>query len=154
MKVDITDIGNTKIKGVRVFLPENETAGPEKYFEWRESALTAKFESSEVSGGVLNAWHHALEYEEAEYHRDEEMFYFVTGTAIMMFVDLCNNEADLSTVQVVRIQKGTQLIIEKGKGHFVAIAEGDEPVKMIVVAPKMPAPRIKLKEKIQAVRRE
>jgi oxalate decarboxylase/phosphoglucose isomerase-like protein (cupin superfamily) len=63
---------------------------------------------------------------------------------MMLFIDVHAQGPDLESAQIVRIQPGTQIIILKGKGHFVAVAEGDAPVEMIVVAPKMEAPRIKL----------
>lgn len=154
MKLTITDIRKTVVYGVRVSLPETRMGKQERYFQWEESTLTAKFHSNKVSGGMLSSWHHALEFQELEYHEDEEMFYFFSGNAIMVFADICDGEVVMDTLQAVRIPKGTQLIIEEGKGHFVAIAEDDEPVHMIVVAPKMPAPRIAMKEKIEVVQEE
>jgi len=35
-------------------------------------------------------------------------------------------------------------VIAAGKGHFVAVAETDEPVEAVVVAPRMDAPRMAL----------
>ncbi len=150
MHVKISDIENTKIEGVSVHMAKDDVSSEEGYFVWKESPLTAKFESGAVSGGIIEAWHHKLEFAEAEYHVDQEMFYFVSGTAIMLFVDLKEGIADPESVQVVRIPAGTQLIIERGKGHFVAIAEGNEPVKIVVAAPKMEAPRVELNEVVYA----
>ena len=150
MQVKITDIANTKVEGIAVHLSKDDVLCEESYFVWKESPLTAKFKSNEVSGGVIEAWHHKLEFAEAEYHVDQEMFYFISGTAIMLFVDIKNGIADQESVQIVRIPAGTQLIIEKGKGHFVAIAEGNEPVKIVVISPKMEAPRVILKEVVYA----
>jgi oxalate decarboxylase/phosphoglucose isomerase-like protein (cupin superfamily) len=116
----------------------------ETYFEWSSSMLTAKFASSEISGGILKTWHHVPVFNEIETHCDAEMFYFISGVAMMLFIDVHAQGPDLESAQIVRIQPGTQIIILKGKGHFVAVAEGDAPVEMIVVAPKMEAPRIKL----------
>jgi quercetin dioxygenase-like cupin family protein len=65
------------------------------------------------------------------------MFYFVSGVALMLFVDIKDGQVDLDTAQIVRVQPGTQLVIEAGKGHFVAVAESEAPVEMIVVSPKM-----------------
>lgn len=151
MEVQITDIEVSKIAGVRVQLEKNSSPYEERYFVWNESLLTAQFQSTEVSGGVIDAWHHSFIFTEIEYHEDQEMFYFTEGTAIMLFADTDGRSVDMESLQAVRIPKGTQLVIEKGKGHFVAMAEGSEPVKMIVVAPKMEAPRVTLKESVRAV---
>jgi len=121
----------------------------ETYFEWSSSMLISKFATSEISGGILKTWHHVPIFNEIKTHCDAEMFYFISGVAIMLFMDVNEHQPDLGSAQIVRIQPGTQIIILKGKGHFVAVAEGDEPVEMIVVAPKMEAPRIKLPTPIE-----
>jgi len=41
-------------------------------------------------------------------HIDAEMFYFVSGVALMLFIDVKDDQAVLETSQVVRIQPGTQ----------------------------------------------
>lgn len=153
MEVRITDIETTKITGVQVHMEKNGTLCEERYFVWKESPLIAQFQSPNISGGVIDAWHHSLVFSEIEYHKDQEMFYFTKGTAIMIFADTDGESVNMDSIQAVRIPQGTQLIIEKGKGHFVAIAEGHEPVSMVVVAPKMEAPRVTLKETVRAVER-
>jgi oxalate decarboxylase/phosphoglucose isomerase-like protein (cupin superfamily) len=62
----------------------------------------------------------------------------------MLFMNIKDGQPDPETAQVVRIRAGTQLVIPAGKAHFVPVAEGDEPVEIIVVAPKMDAPRMPL----------
>jgi len=52
---------------------------------------------------------------------------------------------------VVRIQPGTQIVISAGKGHFVPVADGDETLEVIVVAPKMEAPRMPLPVVIEGI---
>ena len=123
----------------------------ENYFEWFGSALISKFRTPEISGGALKAWHHAPVFREIETHVDVEMFYFVSGVAIMLFMDMDGEQPDLDSTQIVRIQPGTQIVISAGKGHFVAVAEGDKPVEMIVVAPKMEAPRMTLPTPVKGV---
>jgi hypothetical protein len=76
------------------------------------------------------------------------MFYFVSVVTMMLFVDNKDGQADLDTAQIVRVRPGTQLVIAAGKGHFVAVAESERPVEMIVVSPKMDAPRMKLAEMV------
>lgn len=150
MQINITNIESTRIHGVQVHLDKNDVLSEERYFVWKESPLTAHFQSKEVSGGVIDSWHHSLTFTEVEYHDDQEMFYFMAGTAIMLFADIIEGQVDMESIQAVRIPQGTQLIIEKGKAHFVAIAEDNIPVKMVVVAPKMDAPRVSLKEEVKA----
>lgn len=150
MEAEIKNIDQVKINGVQVHLACDEKGASNGYFVWKESPLTANFQSKEISGGVIKSWHHELVFNEVEYHCDQEMFYFTSGTAIMLFVDIKNGKPDMETVQLVRIPSGAQLIIEKGKGHFVAIAETDKPVEIIVVAPKMDAPKIMLSESVRA----
>ena len=53
----------------------------------------------------------------------------------------------MDTAQIVRIPAGTQLDIAAGKGHFVAVAEGDT-FKAIVVSPVQEAPRMDLAEEV------
>jgi mannose-6-phosphate isomerase-like protein (cupin superfamily) len=139
------------VKGVAVQLPPIQPGYRETYFEWTPSSLVAKFKSPEVSGGVLRAWRHTPVFQEIETHVDAEMFYFVSGVALMLFVDVKDGQVELDTAQIVRVQPGTQLVIAAGKGHFVAVAESEAPVEMIVVSPKMEAPRIVLSETVEGV---
>lgn len=151
MNVKITNMKDTKINGVAVYVPENASPYKETFFEWAESPLTASFKTSDISGGVITSWHHDYSFGVVEYHVDQEMFYFTKGTAIMLFADLKDGSVDMASVQMVRIIAGTQLIIDAGKAHFVAIADTDEPMNAIVVAPKMDAPRVALPEIIHGV---
>jgi oxalate decarboxylase/phosphoglucose isomerase-like protein (cupin superfamily) len=82
---------------------------------------------------------------------DAEMFYFLGGTAIMLFADVKNGKPDSGSIRIVRIHAGTRIIIPEGKAHFVPVAEGDTPLSVIVVAPKMDAPRILLPEPVLGV---
>jgi oxalate decarboxylase/phosphoglucose isomerase-like protein (cupin superfamily) len=149
-KVKIQNLKPELVKGVEVVLPQNN-AYRETYFEWKETALTAEFATHNVSGGTLQAWYHQPLFKEAENHIDAEMFYFISGTALMMFIDYKKGKPDLKTAQVVRILPGTKIIIAKGKGHFVPVAEGNDPVSVVVVAPKMDAPRVALSEPILGI---
>ncbi|MFB3895286.1 MAG: hypothetical protein ACE14V_03185 [bacterium] len=149
-KLKIQNLKPGLVKGVEVMLPQKE-AYRETYFEWKETTLIAKFATHNVSGGTLQAWHHQPLFKEAENHIDAEMFYFISGTALMMFIDYKKGIPDLKTAQVVRILPGTKIIIAQGKGHFVPVAEGDVPVSVVVVAPKMDAPRAALSEPILGI---
>jgi mannose-6-phosphate isomerase-like protein (cupin superfamily) len=149
MKIAIHDLTPDLVKGVEVQLPPVQPGYRETYFEWTPSSLTAQFKSPEVSGGILEAWRHTPVFTEVETHVDAEMFYFVSGVALMLFADLKDGKADLETVQIVRIQPGTQIIIAVGKAHFVPVAADSEPVVALVVSPKMSAPRVALAEAVE-----
>lgn len=149
--INIQDLKVGQIKGITVMLPEDETVYKENFFEWRASALTAVFQTNKITGGVLKAWHHTPVFHEIETHIDSEMFYFVSGTAIMLFIDIQDGKPSMESAQMARIQPGTQIIIEAGKGHFVAVAEDNQPVCAVVVAPQMDAPRMRLQEEVSGV---
>ena len=150
-KIKIRDLKPGLVDGIEVQMPLEAEVYREAYFEWMASSLVAHFGTNEISGGILKAWHHEPIFREAEAHVDAETFYFVSGVALMLFVDYRNGQPDLETAQIVRIQPGTQLVISAGKGHFVAVAEGDDPVYIVVVAPKMDAPRVSLPIPVEGV---
>jgi hypothetical protein len=150
-QVEIQNLTKKQINGITVMLPEDGTAYKEKFFEWTASALTSVFNTNEVTGGVLKAWHHTPTFNEIETHVDKEMFYFISGTAIMLFIDVAEGMPVMASAQMARILPGTQLIIDAGKGHFVAVAEGSDPICAVVVAPKMDAPRMPLQETVTGI---
>lgn len=150
-QIKISNMEDTRISGVKVFFENTSEFYEEGYFKWQQSELTAEFGSGAVSGGILKAWHHEPAFTEVEYHKDKEMFYFLSGNAIMLFIDISAGKPDMRTAQIVRIHPGTQIIIEEGKGHFVAVAEDDEPVTAVVVSPRMDAPRITLSDTLKGV---
>ena len=150
-KIKILDIAPGLINGIEVHMPNDTETYRETYFEWTPAGLAAMFNSKEICGGVLKAWRHLPAFREAETHADKEMFYFISGTAIMMFIDCKDGKPDITTAQIVRIQPGTQIVISAGKGHFVAVAEGAEPVVAVVAAPKMDAPRVALSEAVEGI---
>lgn len=149
-KILIKDLLPGTVKGVSVELPGDE-AYRESYFEWSSSSLITKFKTFEVSGGILKSWKNVPLFTMVETHIDAEMFYFVKGTAIMPFADIKDGQPDMSSLEIVRVHPGTIIIIEAGKAHFVPVAEGDTPVHVVVVAPKMDAPRIPLKEAVLGI---
>jgi len=150
-KVKIQDLSIGLVRGIDVQLPQQAETYKETYFEWTATSVIAKMSTKEISGGVLRAWHHTPIFSELETHIDTEMFYFISGVALMLFIDIKNNKPDMDTAQIVRIQPGTQISISAGKGHFVAVAEGSEPICAVVVSPKMDAPRMVLTEKVEGV---
>jgi mannose-6-phosphate isomerase-like protein (cupin superfamily) len=137
------------VSGVEVALPGEASAYREGFFEWRASALDAAFRTSQIAGGVLKAWRHEPAFAQIETHADREMFHFMSGTAIMLFMDAPGGRPDMDSAQIVRILPGTEIAIDAGKGHFVAVAEGDEPVVAVVVAPRMDAPRMDLPDTVK-----
>lgn len=142
-EIQIQDLRPGLVPGLSVAMPGDRPYG-EAYFEWTEAPLTTTFKTPEVSGGTLRAWKSVPAFTQVETHVDAEMFYFLAGTAIMPFADLKDGKPDMSSLQIVRIQAGTRIIIPHGKAHFVPVAEGDTPVSVVVVAPKMEAPRVAL----------
>jgi mannose-6-phosphate isomerase-like protein (cupin superfamily) len=151
-QVPIKNLKPGLVKGVEVYLPsEQAEVYKETYFSWFASPLVAKMNSSNISGGLLKTWHHTPTFTEVETHIEPEMFYFISGTALMLFIDLVEGIPDMDTVQIVRVQSGTQLIISAGKAHFVPVAESNEPVSIIVVSPKVDAPRTSLSTPVEAL---
>jgi hypothetical protein len=59
MKLDIEDIGSTKIAGVSVIAADAFGLHEEDYFLWRPSPATAAFASGNITGGYVKAWRHA-----------------------------------------------------------------------------------------------
>ena len=148
-KIKIQNIENGLVNGIEVQMPESAETCREAYFEWTATSLVGKMKTNEISGGVLRSWKHTPVFYEMESHVDTEMFYFVSGTALMLFIDMKDGKPDIETAQIVRIFPGTGLAISPGKGHFVAVAEGAEPVCAVVAAPRMEAPRQTLQEAVE-----
>jgi hypothetical protein len=150
-KIKIQDLSPKLVPGIEVQMPAAVVPDRENYFEWTVSSLVAKMHTNEVSGGVLRAWRHAPVFREIETHIDAEMFYFVSGVALLLFIDVKDGQPDPETAKLVRVQPGTQIVISAGKGHFVPVADGDETLEVIVVAPKMEAPRMPLPVVIEGI---
>jgi mannose-6-phosphate isomerase-like protein (cupin superfamily) len=150
-QIPILDLKPGLVSGIDVQMPGDVNPFRDSYFEWCGSKLTSKFHTTEISGGVLKTWHHIPIFKEIETHIDAEMFYFLSGVAIMLFVDVDCDQPTMDSAQIVRIKPGTQIIIPAGKGHFVAVAETDVPVEMIVVAPNMEAPRMALPTPVEGI---
>lgn len=151
MKLLIEDLRPGCVSGVRVQLPIESPAPGDSYFTWAESSLTTSFQTCDVSGGVLCSTQKKVRFQEMEYHQDDEMFFFVSGTGIMAFCDIEKGSVLPSSIQLVRIRQGTQIIIEKGKGHFVPIAEEATGLTIIVISPKMEAIKVMVNEAIEGV---
>ena len=149
-EVRIQDLVPGLVPGVSVAMPGDEPY-KETYFEWLAAPLTAAFKTREISGGNLKSWKSVPLFAQVETHADAELFYFLSGTAIMIFADLVKGQPDMGSIKVVRIGAGTRIIIPAGKAHFVPVAEGDAPVEVVVVAPKMDAPRVPLQEQVLGV---
>lgn len=151
-KILIQDLAPGLVKGVEVALYEAGQAEQNGYFEWKATPLLADFQTGQVSGGTLRSWRHEPLFNMAENHVDDEVFFFTEGTALMLFVDYCDGVPDMDTCQIVRILPGTQICIKAGKGHFVPVAEDDIPVNIIVMSPKVPAPKVNLPEQVLGVK--
>lgn len=152
MKLKITDLKDTVIKGVEYMdttaVTEIEKLG---HFEWTAWPFVTTFKTNEIVCGLLQAWHHVPEYTKLEYHQDKEIFWFYEGTALMLFVDLDENDNPLmDSAQMVRIPAGTIINVDAHKGHWVAVAETDR-YSAIVVSPKQGDIHVMLPEPIVGV---
>ena len=142
--IPISQIKDCAVTGVHFAQPTEVACYRESYFTWQPMELGGLFQESPVSGGYLYTRRHPPEYRELEYHTDMEIFYFVKGDVIMPFCTLRNGMPDMQTLQLIYIPENTQLVIEKNVGHFVPVAANCETASIVVVAPKMDAPRVPL----------
>ncbi len=147
MNVKIQDLKDVTISGVKTLCTKSLAPYQETFFEWTAFPMAVDFKSTQIACGLLEAWHHTPTFDEIEYHADAELFYFLEGPAVMLFVDIKDGRAVMDSAQMVRIPAGTELSIDAGKGHFVAVAEGDT-MKAVVIAPVQDSPRITLDETI------
>lgn len=150
MEVKITDLKDTKISGVNAVFADSYHTVKEDYLEWTSFGLASTFSSSTVSAGLLQGWHHTPTFKVVENHEDHEIFCFLEGTALMLFIDIEKECPIMDTAQIVRIPAGVTLEIKKDKGHFVAVAE-DTTYKAIVVSPLQDTPKIALPEIISGI---
>jgi len=149
-EIPIQDLKPGLVSGLSVAMPGDSPYG-EAYFEWTAAPLTTTFRTKEISGGTLKAWKSLPSFSQVETHVDAEMFFFLEGTALMLFADVRGGKPDPESLQIVRIPAGTRVIIPQGKAHFVPVAQDDTPVSIVVVAPKMEAPRMGLQETVVGV---
>ena len=149
MKLKVTNIDETQIKGVKFSTNKDTETYKETYFEWTGFPVVSPFKSNDISCGLLQGWHHTPKFNQIEYLEDYEQFYFYQGDCIMLFVDIVDLKPVMESAQLVYIPEGTQLDIEPNKGHFVAVATEDT-FKALVIAPKQDSPRLDLPETIES----
>ena len=68
----------------------------------------------------------------------------------MLFCDLEQGTPVMESMQLARIEPGTQIIVHAGKGHFVPVAVEDS-FDAVVYAPDQQAPRVQLPEVVEGV---
>jgi len=151
-EIPIQDLRPGLVPGLTVVMP-GDAPYREAYFEWTAIPLTTTFATREIAGGSLKSWKADPQFHEVESHVDAELFYFLAGTALMLFADLKSGKPDMASLQIVRIVPGTRFIVPAGKAHFVPVAETDVPLSVVVVAPHMEAPRVSLPEAVRGVAR-
>jgi mannose-6-phosphate isomerase-like protein (cupin superfamily) len=149
-QIPIEDFAPGVVPGVSAAMPGDQ-AYRETYFAWTAAPIAPRFKTVEVTGGTLKTWKSVPLFREVETHVDAELFFFLEGTAIMVFADLEAGLPVMESVKIVRIAAGTRIIIPEGKAHFVPVAEGDTPLSIVVVAPRMDAPRVPLAEAVLGV---
>ena len=86
-EITIQDLAPGLVPGLAVAMP-GDAPYRETYFEWTATPLTSTFKTREIGGGSLKSWKSAPLFHEVETHVDAEMFYFLAGTALMLFADL------------------------------------------------------------------
>lgn len=150
MNVKIQNLRDALVSGVRAVYPDEYRTLREDYLEWTPFPIFSTFGTGRVMTGLLQAWHHAPVFRWVENHGDNELFYFMEGSALMLFMDYSDGRPAPETAQVVRIPQGVTLEIAAGKGHCVAVAEGDT-YKVLVVSPEQPAPKCALADPICGV---
>ena len=150
-QVRIVDLKNGIVPGIEVLLPGERISYHADYFEWLPSTLTVQFQKKFVSGGVLQAWRHAPIFQRIETHPDAELFFFISGVALMLFMEMSKDQPDLESAQIVRIRPGSQIIIPAGKAPYVPVAEDTHFVEMVVISPKMEATCLILPEAIEGI---
>ena len=148
MDVLIRRIEETTIPGVRVTAPGTAEPYNERYFRWTAFPIASTFKSSEIVCGMLEGWHHTPTFSEIEFHDDKELFYFTDGPAIMLFCQIRDGRPEADTCTLVRLEAGTELEIQAGVGHFIAVAEGEH-FGALVISPRQAAPRIQLPEEVR-----
>jgi hypothetical protein len=125
MKLPIHNIEDVAIRGVR-YAPASAGSLLEKeHFTWNSFPLETELKTNKVVSGLLQGWHRVVEFDTVEYHEDTENFFFFEGVSLMLFCDRDGQKPDLSTLQLVRIQPGTQVEVKAGKCHYVPIPETD-----------------------------
>lgn len=150
MNVNIQELKDGLVRGVKVILPEDMETNALDWYQWTTAEAKASFDSPVVNGIIVKAWKHVPTFQEVEYHGDTETQFFISGDAIMVFLDIENDLPIMESVQVVHIRPGTMIVIEKGKGHFVPVAKDDTPVIIAVTIPPTDFPHILLDEPIVA----
>lgn len=150
MEIKVQDLSEMKIEGVSYCLEKECEPYQETYFNWIAYPMVNDMRTSRLTCGRLTAWHHVPEYTQVEFHEGQEVFYFTEGECIMIFCDLKDERVVMDSIQIARIQPGTEICVDAGKGHFVPIPLGER-LQAVVCAPSQDAPRILLSETVKAI---
>lgn len=149
-KLKIESLEQAKPTGVAFYHTAEAEPWKERYFEWTAFPMATEFQTGRIVSGMLCSWHHTPVFEELEYHADREALYFFEGSAIILFCDIRDGKAVMDSAQLVRIPEGTLIAIDGGKGHFVAVAEGER-YRAVVYSPEQGSPRVPLAEPVAAL---
>lgn len=150
MKLKIQDIHQVASRSVTVQLPNSVPAQQVAHYRWFPSSITIPFSTTEISGGMVYAYPHSMEFETVEYHEDYELYCIYEGSAVMILCDIKDGKPIQKSIQLIRIEAGTQLLLHPRTGHSVPIALGENAVRFMVVSPKMAAHIVPLDEKVLA----
>ena len=149
MKLNIETLEQAQVSGASYYHAANAEIWKENYFEWTAFPMATEFGTSRIVSGLLCGWHHTPVFTELEYHADREALYFFEGSSVILFCDIRDGKAVMDSAQLVRIPEGTLIAIDGGKGHFVAVAEGER-YRAVVYSPEQGSPRVPLAEQVFA----
>ena len=152
MEIYIQKLEDTKINGVTCCFKKDVTPYTESYFDWKAYPMISNMKETHLRIGLLTSWHHKPEFDQIEYHDGQELFFFTEGPCLMLFCDIRDGAPIMESAQLVRIEAGTELLVDAGKGHFVPVGVDDtDRFRAVVVSPPQEAPRIMLPEIIIGV---
>ncbi len=148
MKRRIESIFELSIPGVRA-----HKVDPGSYY--RESNFQVCFFPVNIMGMTKADWIHMERrepvFDRLETHQASECAFFCTGEAIMPFATMRDGKLDVESICLARIPAGTQVEIDAGVPHYIAVAATDTDVNVVFVHPEIDAPRIFLDEAVEGI---
>lgn len=150
MEIRIINAEDASISDVRFAFPKSENVLRRGNFEWSSFPLESLLRTNKVISGILKGWHRTVEFDTVEYHMDTENFYFAEGVCIMPFANRIGDAVDIGSLQLVRIQPGTQVEVKAGKCHYVPIPEGDT-FRAFVFTPRQDSILLSLDDTVRGI---
>lgn len=148
LRKNVIYAGEASVKGVRFASVTEGTLLEKEHFQWTSFPLETSLKTNHVISGLLQGWHQKVRFHTVEYYRDTENFFFLEGECIMPFCDRDGDIPDMETLQLIRIQPGTQVEVSAGKCHYVPIPLGDT-FKAYVFTPQQESILLPLAEEVE-----